>query len=93
MVNAGAMKFTAANQTLSTTITNTGNLPLQNITITAPTSPFSVSTDGCSGTTVPAGGKCTLTYKYAGSGTAVSDTITITSNAYAANGVTITLHN
>jgi hypothetical protein len=93
MVNAGAMKFTAANQTLSTTITNTGNLPLQNITITAPTSPFSVTTDGCSGTTVPAGGKCTLTYKYAGSGTPVSDTITITSNAYAANGVTITLHN
>jgi FG-GAP-like repeat/Bacterial Ig-like domain (group 3) len=93
MVNAGAMKFTAANQILSTTITNTGNLPLKNITITAPTSPFSVSTDGCSGTTVPAGGKCTLSYKYAGSGSAVSDTITITSNAYAANGVTITLHN
>jgi hypothetical protein len=87
------MKFTAANQTLSTTITNTGNLPLQNISITAPTSPFSITTDGCSGVTVPAGGKCTLTYKYAGSGTAVSSTVTITSNAYAANGVTITLHN
>jgi hypothetical protein len=93
MVNAGAMKFTAANQTLSTIITNTGNLPLQNITITAPTSPFSVSSDGCSGKTIAAGGQCTLTYKYAGSGSAVSDTITITSNAYAANGVTITLHN
>jgi hypothetical protein len=93
MVNAGAMKFTTANQTLSTTITNTGNLPLQNITITAPTSPFSVSSDGCSGKTIAAGGQCTLTYKYAGSGSAVSDTITITSNAYAANGVTITLHN
>jgi hypothetical protein len=93
MVNAGALKFTAASQTLSTTITNTGNLPLQNITVTAPTSPFSKSTDGCTGTTVPAGGKCTLSYTYAGSGTAVSDTITITSNAFAANGVTITLHN
>lgn len=93
MVNAGAMKFTAANQTLSTVITNTGNQPLQNITITAPTSPFSVSSDGCSGNVIAAGGQCTLTYKYAGSGSPVSDTITITSNAYAANGVTITLHN
>jgi sugar lactone lactonase YvrE len=92
-VNAGALKFTAASQTLSTTITNTGNLPLQNITVTAPTSPFSKSTDTCSGATVPAGGKCTLSYTFAGSGTAVSDTITITSNAFAANGVTITLHN
>jgi hypothetical protein len=93
LVNAGALKFTTTNQTLSTTITNTGNLPLQNITVTAPTSPFSKSTDTCTGATVPAGGKCTLSYTYAGSGTSVSDTITITSNAFAANGVSITLHN
>jgi hypothetical protein len=90
MVNAGVMTFTTSGQTLTTTITNTGNMPLQNITITAPTSPFSVTTDGCTGTTVAAGGKCSLTYKYTGSASA-SDTLTIKSNAYSLNGVTITL--
>jgi streptogramin lyase len=93
MVNAGVMTFTAANQSLTTTITNTGNLSLQNITITAPTSPFTITTDGCTGTTVAAGGKCSLTYKFSGSTTAVTDTITIKSNAFTANGVTITLQN
>ena len=92
MVNAGVMTFTAANQTLTTTITNTGNLPLQNITVTAPTSPFSITSNGCTGT-VAAGGKCSLTYKYSSSTTAVSDTITVKSNAFTANGVTITLQN
>jgi hypothetical protein len=90
MVNAGVMTFTTSGQTLTTTITNTGNLPLKNITITAPTSPFSVTTDGCTGTTVPAGGKCSLTYKYTGSASA-TDTLTFKSNAYSLNGVTITL--
>jgi hypothetical protein len=93
MVNAGVMSFKAANSSLTTTITNTGNLPLQNITITAPTSPFSITKDGCSGTTVPAGGKCSLTYAYTTSATQVSSTVTIKSNAYTANGVTITLQN
>ena len=93
MVNAGVMTFTAANQSITTTITNTGNLSLQNITITAPTSPFSVTTDGCSGKTIAAGAQCSLTYKYSGSASPVSDTITIKSNAFSANGVTITLQN
>ena len=93
MVNAGVMSFKTANSSLTTTITNTGNLPLQNITITAPTGPFSITTDGCSGTTVAAGGKCSLTYKYTTSATPVSSTVTIKSNAYTANGVTITLQN
>ncbi len=93
MVNAGVMSFKTANSSLTTTITNTGNLPLQNITITAPTGPFSITTDGCSGTTVAAGGKCSLTYKYTTSASQVSSTVTIKSNAYTANGVTITLQN
>ncbi len=93
MVNAGVMSFKTANSSLTTTITNTGNLPLQNITITAPTGPFSITTDGCSGTTVAAGGKCSLTYKYTTSASPVSSTVTIKSNAYTANGVTITLQN
>jgi hypothetical protein len=93
MVNAGVMSFKTANSSLTTTLTNTGNLPLQNITITAPTGPFSITTDGCSGTTVAAGGKCSLTYKYTTSASQVSSTVTIKSNAYTANGVTITLQN
>jgi hypothetical protein len=93
LVNSGVLTFTAANTSIINTITNTGNLPLQIMSITAPTSPFSVSSDGCSGTTVAAGGKCSVTYSYSTSSTAVSDTLTIKSNAFSANGVTITLKN
>ena len=93
LVNSGVLSFKTANSSLTTTITNTGNLPLQNITVTAPTSPFTVTTDGCSGKTVPAGGKCSLTYQYSTSASQVTSTVTITSNAFSANGVSITLKN
>jgi hypothetical protein len=93
LVNSGVMSFKTANTSLTNTITNTGNLPLTINSITAPSSPFSVTTDTCTGATVPAGGKCSLTYKYSSSATQVTDTITIKSNAFSASGVTITLKN
>ena len=93
LVNSGVLSFKTANSSLTTTITNTGNLPLQNIAVTAPTGPFTVTADSCTGKTVPAGGKCSLTYQYSTSATQVTSTVTITSNAFSANGVSITLKN
>ncbi len=94
LVNKGALKLTTLSSSQTTTLTNTGNL---NLTISALTfangssSAFS-QTNTCSGPIAP-GGSCTITVTYSQAGPA-TDTLTITSNAFSASGVTIALtHN
>jgi hypothetical protein len=94
LVNKGALKLTTLSSSQTTTLTNTGNL---NLTISALTfaggssSAFS-QTNTCSGSIAP-GGSCTITVTYSQAGPA-TDTLTITSNAFSASGVTIALtHN
>ncbi len=94
LVNKGALKLTTLNSSLTTTLTNTGNL---NLTISGLTfangssSAFS-QTNTCSGSIAP-GGSCTITVTYSQAGPA-TDTLTITSNAFSASGVTVALtHN
>ncbi len=94
LVNSGALKLTTLNSSQTTKITNTGNL---NLTISGMTfangssSAFS-QTNTCSGSIAP-GGSCTITVTYFQAGPA-TDTLTITSNAFSASGVTIALtHN
>jgi sugar lactone lactonase YvrE len=94
LVNSGALKLTTLGSSLTTKLTNTGNL---NLTISALTfangssSAFS-QTNTCSGPIAP-GGSCTITVTYSQAGPA-TDTLTITSNAFSASGVTIQLtHN
>ncbi len=94
LVNKGALKLTTLNSSQTTTLTNTGNL---NLTISALTfangssSAFS-QTNTCSGSIAP-GGSCTITVTYSQAGPA-TDTLTITSNAFSASGVTVALtHN
>ena len=94
MVNKGALKLTTLNSSQTTTLTNTGNL---NLTISGLTfangssSAFS-QTNTCSGSIAP-GGSCTITVTYSQAGPA-TDTLTITSNAFSASGVTVALtHN
>ena len=89
LVNTGALKLTTLGSSLTTSLTNTGNL---NLTISALTfasgssSAFS-QTNTCSGSIAP-GGSCTITVTYSQAG-AATDTLTITSNAFSATGVTI----
>jgi hypothetical protein len=81
-VNAGALKVTASTPG-TTTVTNTGN---QGLTITALTfatgggSPYT-ETDTCQGSTIAAGGSCSITVSSKAGGTA-TDTLNITSNAF-----------
>jgi serine/threonine protein kinase, bacterial len=94
LVNSGALKLTTLGSSLTTSLTNTGNL---NLSITALTfangsSSAFTQTNTCSGSIAP-GGSCTITVTYSKAGPA-TDTLTITSNAFSATGVTIKLtHN
>jgi hypothetical protein len=88
------LNLTTLGSSLTTKLTNTGNL---NLTITSlafvngSSSAFS-QTNTCSGSIAP-GGSCTITVTYSQAGPA-TDTLTITSNAFSATGVTINLtHN
>ncbi len=74
---------TGQNGTATVTLTNTGNAPATITAITAPTAPFSLVTDGCTGQTLAAGtGMCTVTYRFSPTATGpFSQTLTVTSNA------------
>jgi sugar lactone lactonase YvrE len=92
-VNAGALSFVgkSVGSTLTTNVTNIGNLPLT-ISKMAFTSGASFSeTDNCTGVSIAAGGSCTITVTYTNATGDNSDTLTLTSNAYSASGVTIQL--
>jgi sugar lactone lactonase YvrE len=94
LVNKGALKLTTLNSSQTTTITNTGNLNLtiSSLTFANGSSSAFTQTNTCSGSIAP-GGSCTITVTYSQAGPA-TDTLTITSNAFSASGVTIALtHN
>jgi hypothetical protein len=90
-VNAGTMQVTTLNTSQTTTVTNTGNLPLIIGTPTFANGTNSAFTVGgsCKGSTVAAGASCTIIVTYSKSGGVAPDTLTIPSNAFSATGVTI----
>ena len=83
--NAGTMTITGVGGKQTTTLTNTGNLPLTftSLTFTSGGTNFTEA-DTCAGKTIAAGGSCTITVtsKSAGSPSA---TLTIVSNAVPQN--------
>jgi serine/threonine-protein kinase len=94
LVNSGALKLTTLGSSLTTSLTNTGNLNLSisSLTFANGSSSAFTQTNTCSGSIAP-GGSCTITVTYSRAG-AATDTLTITSNAFSASGVTIQLtHN
>jgi hypothetical protein len=94
LVNTGALKLTTLGSSLTTSLTNTGNLNLtiSSLTFANGSSSAFTQTNTCSGSIAP-GGSCTITVTYSQAG-AATDTLTITSNAFSASGVTINLtHN
>jgi hypothetical protein len=91
LVNTGALKLTTLGSSLTTKLTNTGNLNLtiSSLTFASGSSSAFSQTNTCSGSIAP-GGSCTVTVTYSQAG-AATDTLTITSNAFSASGVTIQL--
>ena len=91
LVNTGALKLTTLGSSLTTTLTNTGNLNLtiSGLTFANGSSSAFTQTNTCTGSIAP-GGRCTITVTYSQSGPK-TDTLTITSNAFSASGVTIQL--
>ncbi len=89
LVNSGALKLTTLGSSVTTSLTNTGNLNLaiSALTFASGSSSAFTQTNTCSGSIAP-GGSCTITVTYSQSGPA-TDTLTITSNAFSATGVTI----
>ncbi len=94
LVNTGALKLTTLGSSLTTKLTNTGNLNLtiSSLTFANGSSSAFTQTNTCSGSIAP-GGSCSITVTYSNAGPA-TDTLTITSNAFSASGVTVQLsHN
>jgi FG-GAP-like repeat len=93
-VNTGALSLTTPGSSLTTQVTNTGNLPLSIASLTFANgggSAFS-QTNTCAGTIAP-GASCSITVTYSQAGPA-TDTLKIQSNAFSQSGVTIKLtHN
>jgi FG-GAP-like repeat/Bacterial Ig-like domain (group 3) len=89
-VNAGALSFVGqpVGSTLTTTVTNTGNLSLKITALTFTSGVNFTETDTCKGKTIAGGGSCTITVTSNATGSA-SDTLTLTSNAFSTAGVTI----
>ncbi len=95
LVNSGALKLGSLNSSLTTTLTNTGNLNLtiSGLTFANGSGSAFTQTNTCSGSIAP-GGSCTITVTYSNASGAATDTLTVTSNAFSATGVTIQLsHN
>jgi hypothetical protein len=81
--NSSSLSFTVSNA-------GTGNLTIN--TITTPSSPFSITSDGCSGQTLSSSASCSVTVKFAPTteGT-FTDSITISSNDADNPSVIVTL--
>ncbi len=95
LVNTGALKLGALNSSLTTTLTNTGNLNLtiSGMSLANGSGSAFTQTNTCTGSIAP-GGSCTITVTYSNASGAATDTLTVTSNAFSATGVTIQLsHN
>ncbi len=94
LVSKGSVTFPTLNSSITTTVTNTGNLPLTISKIKLTTGTAYTQTASTCGSPVAAGGTCTITIKYSNAGGAKNDTLTITSNAYVTPTATIALtHN
>jgi len=89
-VNTGALSFVGkpVGSTLTTNVTNTGNLSLKITALQFTSGVNFTETDNCAGVAIAPGGSCTITVTSNASGTA-SDTLTLTSNAFSNGGVTI----
>jgi len=92
LVNTGAMKIANLGRSKTTTVTNTGNLPL---TISALTFADGVNsaysqTNTCTGSIAP-GDACTITVTYSNASGDARDTLTLTTNAFSLSGITIEL--
>ncbi len=76
----------------SITIQNNGNPSLRIGTITAPSAPYTIVTDLCSGTILPLGGTCALTVRISPSSTgSFNSTLTIPSNDFLRSKVEVSL--
>jgi sugar lactone lactonase YvrE len=93
LVNAGTMKISALNSTQTTTVTNTGNLDLtiNSLTFAQGAGSAFTETDNCKSGPISPGGSCTITVKYSRAAGTAPDTLNITSNAFSASGVSITV--
>jgi hypothetical protein len=90
-VNSGAMVFTNTT-TSTTTVTNTGDLPLiiSSITLGNGTKSSFTESDNCKNVHIAPGASCTITVNYAHPNQGF-DTLTLMSNSYSPTGVTIKL--
>jgi len=90
-VNSGVLPiFPTVGGTQTTTVTNTGNLPLTTTGATFSSNAGTFTeTDNCQN--IPGGGTCVITIKYAKNTGPASQTVTINSNAFSAGAVTIAL--
>ena len=90
-VNAGAMKLGSVGSSLTTTVTNTGNLSLSisAVTLGSGSNSSFTESDTCKSAAIAPGGTCTITVTYAS--TKGFDMLTITSNAFSPTGVSIAL--
>ena len=91
-VNSGALVFPSAGSRLSTTVTNTGDLPLviSSVTLGNGSNSSFKENNNCTSAPIAPGGSCTINLHYANAGKGF-DTLTISSNAYSPTGVTIQL--
>jgi hypothetical protein len=91
-VNSGAIVFPSAGSRLSTTVTNTGDLPLviSSVTLGNGSKSSFKENNNCTSAPIAPGGSCTINLHYANAGQGF-DTLTISSNAYSPTGVTIQL--
>jgi len=90
-VNSGVLPiFPTVGGTQTTTVTNTGNLPLTTTGATFSSNAGTFTeTDNCQN--IPGGGTCVITITYAKNAGPASQTVTINSNAFSAGAVTIAL--
>ena len=92
LVNSGSMVFPSVGSSLSTTVNNTGDLPLVISAVTLGNGSNSSFTESnnCVGTSIAPGSSCTITATYATAGQG-TDKLTLTSNAFSPTGVSISL--
>ena len=91
-VNSGALVFPSPGSWLSTTVTNTGDLPLviSSVTLGNGSKSSFTQNNNCTSAPIAPGGSCTINVNYANAGQGF-DTLTLSSNAYSPTGVTIQL--
>jgi len=94
-VNSGTLTINPLNASVTTKLTNTGNLNLSisSLTFGHGSSSSFTETDNCTTGPVAPGASCNIIITYSNASGAATDTLTINSNAYSATGVSISLTN